>query len=104
MAADCVYPRTRRRQPYGCAAPFSTNLVLRFDMVYLEDLTVRGLIKIHRLARLLSDAAIAQAGWLIGEKAQARRQDHGAYRSLLSEQQDLLGLGSYPLNTGIERA
>lgn len=48
---------------------FSTDLVRRFDVIYLEDLNVRGMVKNHRLARALSDAAIGQAGRLIEEKA-----------------------------------
>lgn len=48
----------------------STNLVKRFDMIYMEDLNVRGMTKNHRLARVLSDAAIGLAGRLIESKAE----------------------------------
>lgn len=49
---------------------FAADLVKRFDVIYLEDLNVRGLVKNHRLARALSDAALGQAGRLIEEKAE----------------------------------
>lgn len=47
----------------------STDLVRRFDVIYLEDLNVRGMVKNHHLARALNDAAIGQAGRMIEEKA-----------------------------------
>jgi len=47
----------------------STNLVKRFDRIYLEDLHVRGLVKNHHLARALSDAAIGSVSRLIEAKA-----------------------------------
>lgn len=48
---------------------FSTNLVTRFDTIYLEDLHIRGLVKNHHLARVLSDAAIGTASRMIAAKA-----------------------------------
>lgn len=48
---------------------FSTDLVRRFDVICLEDLNVRGMVKNHNLARALHDAAIGQAGRMIEEKA-----------------------------------
>lgn len=48
---------------------FSTNLVKRFDKIYLEDLNVRGLVKNHHLARVLSDAAIGMASRMLEAKA-----------------------------------
>ena len=48
---------------------FSTNLVKRFDRIYLENLHIRGLVKNHHLARALSDAAIGSACRLIEAKA-----------------------------------
>lgn len=49
---------------------FSTDLVRRFDVICLEDLNVRGMVKNHHLARALNDAAIGQAGRMIEEKAE----------------------------------
>ena len=36
----------------------TTNLVKRFDVIYLEDLNPRGMDRNHSLARCLTDAAI----------------------------------------------
>lgn len=40
---------------------FTTNLIHRFDTIYLEDLNLRGMVKNHNLARSLNDAAIGMA-------------------------------------------
>lgn len=47
----------------------STDLVQRFDTLYIEDLNLRGMLKNHSLARALSDASIGAAVRLIEEKA-----------------------------------
>lgn len=47
----------------------STDLVTRFDRIYVEDLNLRGMVKNHSLARSLSDAAIGTAIRMIDEKA-----------------------------------
>lgn len=38
----------------------TTNLVRRFDVICIEDLNVRGMVKNHCLARCISDAALGQ--------------------------------------------
>jgi putative transposase len=38
----------------------TTDLVRRFDLICVEDLNVRGMVRNHRLARSLSDAALGQ--------------------------------------------
>lgn len=48
----------------------STDLVTRFDVVCVEDLRLRGLVKNHALARSLSDASIGTAIRMIEEKAE----------------------------------
>lgn len=45
------------------------NLVRRFDMICVEDLHLRGMLKNHSLARALSDASIGSAIRKIEEKA-----------------------------------
>jgi putative transposase len=47
------------------------DLVRRFDMIHVEDLHLRGMVRNRRLARSLSDAAIGQAIRKIEEKAEA---------------------------------
>ena len=49
---------------------FSTNMVRRFDVIYIEDLNLRGMIKNHSLARALSDASLRSAARMLEEKAQ----------------------------------
>ena len=49
---------------------FSTDMVQRFDVIYIEDLNLRGMLKNHSLARALSDASIGQAARLLEEKAE----------------------------------
>lgn len=48
----------------------STDLVQRFDAIYVEDLNLRGMVKNHHLARAVSDASIGTAIWLLEEKAE----------------------------------
>lgn len=48
---------------------FSTDMVRRFDVIYIEDLNVRGMVQNHRLARALSDASLGAAARLLEEKA-----------------------------------
>ena len=48
---------------------FSTSMVQRFDVIYIEDLNLRGMLKNHSLARALSDASIGQAARMLEEKA-----------------------------------
>ena len=47
----------------------STNLVTRFDVICVEDLHLRGMVKNHSLARSLHDASIGTAIRMIEEKA-----------------------------------
>lgn len=49
---------------------FSTNMVQRFDVIYIEDLNLRGMVKNHSLARALSDASLGAAARLLEEKAE----------------------------------
>lgn len=48
----------------------STDLVTRFDVVCVEDLHLRGMVKNHSLARALHDASIGTAIRMIEEKAE----------------------------------
>lgn len=48
---------------------FSTDMVRRFDMIYIEDLNVRGMLQNHRLARALSDVSLGAAARLLEKKA-----------------------------------
>jgi putative transposase len=47
----------------------TTALVKRFDVIYLEDLNLRGMGQNHSLARVLSDAAIGTTRRLLEAKA-----------------------------------
>ena len=47
----------------------STDLVTRFDVICVEDLHLRGMVKNHSLARSLHDASIGTAVRMIEEKA-----------------------------------
>jgi putative transposase len=49
---------------------FSTDMVRRFDVIYIEDLNVRGMVKNHSLARALSDASLGAAARMLQEKAE----------------------------------
>ncbi len=49
---------------------FSTEMVKRFDVICVEDLNLRGMVKNHNLARSLSDASIGTAIRMIEEKAE----------------------------------
>jgi len=40
---------------------FTTDLIKRFDTIYIEDLNLRGMVKNHNLARSLNDAGIGMA-------------------------------------------
>ncbi len=48
----------------------STNLVTRFDVICVEDLNLRGMVKNHSLARAVSDASIGAAIRMIENKAE----------------------------------
>lgn len=48
----------------------STDLVTRFDVICVEDLNLRGMVKNHCLARAVSDASIGTAIRMIEEKAE----------------------------------
>jgi putative transposase len=48
----------------------SANLVTRFDVICVEDLNLRGMVKNHNLARSLSDASIGSVIRMIEEKAE----------------------------------
>ena len=47
----------------------STDLVTRFDVICVEDLNLRGMVKNHSLARSLHDASIGSTIRMIEEKA-----------------------------------
>lgn len=49
---------------------FSTDMVRRFDVIYIENLNVRGMVKNHSLARALSDASLGAAARMLEEKAE----------------------------------
>jgi putative transposase len=49
---------------------FSTEIVKRFDVICVEDLNLRGMVKNHNLSRSLSDASIGTAIRMIEEKAE----------------------------------
>lgn len=49
---------------------FSKDMVKRFDVICVEDLNLRGMVKNHNLARSLSDASIGTAIRMIEEKAE----------------------------------
>lgn len=48
----------------------TTRLVREFDVIHIEDLHLRGLVKNHALARSLSDAGIGMAMRMLEEKAE----------------------------------
>jgi len=48
----------------------STRLVKEFDVICIEDLNLRGMVKNHSLARSLSDASIGTAIRMLEEKAE----------------------------------
>ena len=48
----------------------TTRLVREFDVIYIEDLNLRGMVKNHRLARSLGDAAIGTAVRMLEYKAE----------------------------------
>lgn len=48
----------------------TTRLVTEFDVIYIEDLNLRGMVKNHNLARSLSDAGIGMAVRMLEDKAE----------------------------------
>jgi putative transposase len=48
---------------------FTTDIIKRFDVIAVEDLNLRGMVKNHNLARSISDAAIGATISMIEEKA-----------------------------------
>jgi putative transposase len=48
----------------------TTRLVREFDVIHIEDLNLRGMVKNHSLARSLSDASIGTAVRMLEEKAE----------------------------------
>ena len=57
----------------NCAATrctADTDLVTRFDVICVEDLNLRGMVKNHSLARAVSDASIGTAIRMVDEKAE----------------------------------
>ncbi len=52
------------------AHKFSTEMVKRFDTIYIEDLNLRGMVKNHSLARSVSDAGIGMFTRLLESKAE----------------------------------
>jgi putative transposase len=49
----------------------TTELVRRFDTIYVEDLNLQGMVKNHNLARSLQDAGMGTAIRMLENKAQA---------------------------------
>ena len=47
----------------------TARLVREFDVIHIEDLNLRGMVKNHALARSLSDAGIGMAVRMLEEKA-----------------------------------
>jgi putative transposase len=47
---------------------FTTDLVRRFDVICIEDLNVRGMVRNHHLARSLSDASLGRCDQLLTYK------------------------------------
>ena len=52
------------------AHKLTTNLVKRFDVIYIEDLNLRGMVKNHSLARSVSDAGIGIITRMLVAKAE----------------------------------
>jgi len=52
------------------AHKFSTDMVKRFDSIYIEDLNLRGMVKNHSLARSVSDAGIGMMTRMLESKAE----------------------------------
>jgi putative transposase len=52
----------------------TTRLVSEFDVIHIEDLNLRGMVKNHNLARSLSDASIGAAIRMLEEKAERYRK------------------------------
>jgi putative transposase len=50
---------------------FTTDIVRRFDCIYIEDLNLRGMVKNHSLARSLADVGIGSAVRMLESKAAA---------------------------------
>lgn len=48
----------------------TTRLVTEFDVIHIEDLNLRGMVKNHSLARSLSDAGIGMAVRMLEDKAE----------------------------------
>jgi putative transposase len=48
----------------------TTRLVREFDVIHIEDLNLRGMVKNHAIARSLSDASIGTAVRMLEEKAE----------------------------------
>jgi len=46
----------------------TTDLVRRFDVICMEDLNIRGMVRNHHLARSLSDAALGMFDRMVGYK------------------------------------
>jgi len=49
---------------------FTTQVIREFDVICIEDLNLRGMVKNHSLARSLSDAGIGMAVQMLEEKAE----------------------------------
>lgn len=64
-----VHERTSWRR-MDALHKFSSDIVNRYDTIYVEDLNLRGMVKNHSLARSLSDVGIGTAIRLLTEKAE----------------------------------
>ena len=53
----------------------TTDIVRRFDVICIEDLNVRGMVRNHSLARCLSDAALGSVGKMLEYKADRYGKD-----------------------------
>lgn len=49
----------------------TTRIVREFDVIYIEDLNLRGMVKNHALARALSDVGIGMAVRMLKRKAES---------------------------------
>ena len=68
---------------------FTTDMVRRFDLICLEDLNVRGMVRNHCLAKALSDASFRRGALNVGVQMRALWQNSGGGRPFLSQFQDV---------------
>jgi putative transposase len=70
----------------------STRLVRDYDLLVIEDLHVRGMVRNRRLARAISDSGWATFRAMLAYKAERASRAPDRARPLVSELQDLLGV------------